>query len=374
MSNYTFYTPINLARNILKLLPEVEVDTIIDICCGSWNLLKAGKEKYPSALITGVDVDKVSMKHKIEKSQFSIMDGRDFAKREFEKGVTYDLILSNPPFGIMKDSERKYIKDECIRKICYTKLLNKRYECEMIQANLLLAHDGSIIVFILPFTFIAGDSFMEARCQLIKDFRLLAVIKLPSTTFETKKISTFAIILQKGSKFTGAKQYEAVFQDIWRIRMIKGIDYEDVKDGYWWFGKNNIIENETKICRGSVSSNKFCERGRRIYHCSSKKRLKWKPAIKYYAHYKSDKNIVKARKGDVIINRVGRDAGYWCINMGNEIPISDCLIIVSNATQEQIRVLVENSDADGRLIIPIRGVAVSYITVRDIKFLLHKGG
>ena len=108
MKKYTYYTPIYLARAILDIIPEIKIRSIIDICCGSWNLLYAGMEKYPEAVITGVDVDKESEKHKIEKANFNFMDGREFAKNEYNEGKTYDLILSNPPFGLISDNERKY--------------------------------------------------------------------------------------------------------------------------------------------------------------------------------------------------------------------------------------------------------------------------
>ncbi len=150
MERYAYYTPIDLARSILTIIPQTEVGSIVDICCGSWNLLQAGKEKYPKALITGIDIEGKSGVYSFCGSTFESIDGREFAKEEFRKNRTYDLILSNPPFGYISENERKYNLEGEMTEVFYSKLLNKRYECELVQANMLLAHEGSILVFILP--------------------------------------------------------------------------------------------------------------------------------------------------------------------------------------------------------------------------------
>lgn len=64
MKKYDYYTPVELARCILKLLPNMEVRTMVDICCGSWNLLSAAKELYVNAYAVGVDVEGESKQYK----------------------------------------------------------------------------------------------------------------------------------------------------------------------------------------------------------------------------------------------------------------------------------------------------------------------
>ena len=80
-------------------------------------------------------------------------------------------------------------------------------------------------------------------------------------------------------------------------------------------------------------------------------------------------NVIKAKKGDVLINRIGKAAGYWCINEVDDIAISDCLLILKDITKKMLDILKKNSDHNGRLKIPKRGVSVSYITADDVKSL-----
>lgn len=372
MKRYDYYTPIDLARSMLNIIPEIEVKSIIDICCGSWNLLQAGKEKYPNAVITGVDIDKRADNYKIDESNFIIMDGREFAEKEYKKGRTYDLILSNPPFGHITENERKYMAGNAIVEVCLSKLLNKRYECEMMQANMLLAHNNSVLLFILPYTFVAGASFQQARCQVASVYSVVAIVKLPFTTFEKDKINTFAIILQKKEHSNHTIVFNAVYNNVWKINKTREVSEIEIVNGNWWFTRKNNENNQVKIFRGNISSNKFKKRGQMVLHSAAKKSDRWFPSVRYY-DISSAQNVVKARKGDVLINRIGRDAGYWSVNEIDHISISDCLLIISNVTNTMIKILEEKSE-DGRLKIPIHGVTTAYITAEDVMLLLCDKG
>lgn len=369
MKKYIYYTPIDLARAIITIIPDINVNTMIDICCGSWNLLKAGKERFPNASLTGVDIDKSSKIHRITNSNFKVMDGREFARKEYKKGKTYDLILSNPPFGAISENERKYNSKE-ERKNYYSHLINKRYECEMMQANMLLAHDRSVLLFILPCTFVAGNRFQKVRYQIAKDYSVLAVIRLPASTFEGGEINTFAIVLQKGNNTSPAILYEAINNEgTWIFNKLESVWQEQFKQGDWWIKKQFQKGKNVRIIRGNVSSSYFGDKGQEILHCAAKKDGKWLPSIRYYSELIDKKSTIKADKGDVIINRIGRSAGYWCINEDDGVVISDCLLVLKSTTKKMIKVLENNSDSSGRLLVPIRGVTASYVTAEDIKVL-----
>ena len=276
MKRYSYYTPIELAECILKLLPNVEMNTVIDICCGSWNLLKAAKEKYSEAFIIGIDIDSDSKEHKIEGAEFFIEDGREFALNKKKVGQTYDLILSNPPFGYLHEECRKYNDKDFVAEECYSGLINKRYEGEMTQANMFLAHDGSILLFILPNTFVEGESLRKARCQIANDYKICDVIRLPSNTFEKGEINTFAIIMKKGISLEAfTNLYDAKKDNEWQIVKMGEIPYSDIVKGNWWL-QIEPLKNERTISlrRGNLSSSDFvkkgiaCQQKHRIYHFS----------------------------------------------------------------------------------------------------------
>ncbi len=370
MNRYTYYTPIDLARKLLKIIPEKKIETMIDICCGSWNLLTAGKEKYPNAKISGIDIDNMSEIYRFEGAFFQVNDGREFALKQYKSKETYDLILSNPPFGFISENDRKFFNEYL--DVFYSRLLNKRYECEMIQANLLLAHNNSILLFILPYTFVAGISFKEARRQISNDYSVISIVKLPFTTFGKNKISTFAVVLKKSKQCNKARLYEAEFDKKWELKETGSLGKSEIIKGNWWFRDNCIEKKDTKILRGKISSNRFKEYGQKILHCAAKKTGNWEPTIRYCDVTDNTESAIRAKKGDIVINRIGKDAGYWCVNEYNDILISDCLLVLKNVNSELLCALKSNSDDYGKLNIPVRGLATTYITARDVEILLNK--
>ena len=141
MSNYNYYTPVELATLLLTLVPQkASIHNIIDICCGSWNLLAAAQKYYPDAEVTGVDIDPSANNYRIERALFICDDGRKFANRQEKMRNSYDLILSNPPFGRLKRENKRYKKTGNV----FT--TSKRYEAELFWANLKLMHDHSLLM------------------------------------------------------------------------------------------------------------------------------------------------------------------------------------------------------------------------------------
>lgn len=79
---YKFYTPPMLAECLISLLPRREYSNIIDICCGSWNLLEAASKQFATASYVGVDIDSDANKNCFRGAKFFCKDGRRFALEE----------------------------------------------------------------------------------------------------------------------------------------------------------------------------------------------------------------------------------------------------------------------------------------------------
>ena len=207
MGNYKFYTPLALAQCLMQLLPKREYKNVIDICCGSWNLLEAARKQFGSACYVGVDIDAKAEANCFHGAYFSCGDGRAFALKAKKK---YDLVLSNPPFGFLKDGERVF-KPGTTGKEFIKALISKRYENEMMQANLLLVEKGGVLLFILPTTFFEGETYQNIRKELCQKYTVDSIIKLPPETFGNSRINTCAlIIVNEGCQTRNVKQKEAV--------------------------------------------------------------------------------------------------------------------------------------------------------------------
>lgn len=369
-NKYNYYTPEELVIEILKLIPDIKINSIIDLCCGTWNMLKAGKQMYPDAEIIGVDTDFNMKKYKIKNAKFYVSDGRMFAINQKKIANNYDLILSNPPYGYIHQ-DNSYRKEIFSFKESIQSLINNRYECEMMSANFLLAHDNSVIIMVLPFTIIAGSTCKKLRCEIAEKYSILSLIKLPLETFEIGKINTFAIVLQKNKNNKSTTLYNAEYKKKWEIEKKKTVDLYEILRGNWWF-EDEIVEDlgVVKICRGNISTNMFSEGGNKVFHCSNKKEKIWKPSVRFSNN--CSKYTKKARKGDILINRIGKDAGYWIVNKIDNVCISDCLLCVSFTNDNIYKIFDELSDKNGRLDIPLRGLTTLYVTSEDIKKILNR--
>lgn len=360
MNKYSYYTPKALADEIVKLLPRKKYKSVIDICCGTWNLLTAAKMRYPEADFYGVDIDESIKKYAFEGAKFVLDDGRAFSDREMKAGRTYDLILSNPPFGNLDDCEIYWEKEQDV--YAYPALKCKRYEAEMMLANLYLTHQKSVVVFILPVTFVTGVTYKKARKQIAQAFAVRDIIELPIDTFKGSKLKTVAIILEKMDRPKKKANYRraTLNDDKWGVDQVRYISQKEIKAGNW--GTNEGRKSGIKIKRGTIHSGDMNKGNNAVLHCSSVyENGRWIPSLRFT---EKESNIT-AEYGDILINRIGRGAGYWCINDIPNVAISDCIYVLKDNHQDVIRKL-NNNTINGKLNVNMRGVSTRYITQDDI--------
>ena len=367
MGHYKYYTPIELANELLKILPSQKYDRIIDICCGSWNLLTAAYNLWPSAKFTGVDIDDESKEYKLDEASYYNEDGRVYALRTMNQ--QYDLVLSNPPFGYL-DSKDRYLHNN-FNDSHFTGLLNKRYENEMTLANILLTKHEGILLAILPSTFIEGASNAKARMQITEKFSVQSIIKLPLNTFKSGEINSYGIVLKKERLSNyNTKYYVAEFIEKWTINYQEDILKDKIDKGIWSPSEcvSALDKGELTIFRGNISSSYFNKRGRRILHCSSDITEDgiWLPSVRHCNVSKKILDNAKyAFKNDIIINRIGKSAGFWCVNPHEKILVSDCLLVLKNESEALSNPLIQKGAH--KLKIPIRGLTTSYITASDVR-------
>lgn len=366
-NNYIYYTPIELANYLVGMIAKPDCERMIDICCGSWNLLRAARNRYPSARIVGVDIDEAARVHKLDGSHFYRMDGREYALRCTEHNEKYDLVLSNPPFGYLDESSRLlyYSKNKNINH----ELLNSRYETEMIQANLLLLKPGGSVLFILPSTFVEGTSYKRIRKILGEQYNVRALFCLPEETFGVGRIRTWAVWMdatQPDELDTKICYVKVCNQNI-ATSVTKKICREDIVTGNWLGEESTEMSNSLDVYRGNMHSKEFSGAGNKVLHCAVAKNGRlWIPSMRY-----TKRNDGKtAKKGDIIINRIGKSAGYWCVNQEADIMVSDCIIVIHDCGEETRRLLEQNSE-NFRLQVPIYGTTTQYITIEDIKKILR---
>jgi type I restriction enzyme M protein len=196
--NYSkYYTPPAIAALLVHQLKISPPDNVIDICCGSCNLLHAAVKRWPKTNLIGVDVicHTVSDVHSIQS------DGRKYA---IEHSQRYPLILANPPFDHIAE-KGKY--PDLYKDFSY-KYSASRLEIEMLLANLCLLSDNGTLMIIMPSTFVNSESQNKIRRYLAEKYHIKEVIRLPEDTFGSAKINSYALIITRDNL---KKRYTKLF-------------------------------------------------------------------------------------------------------------------------------------------------------------------
>lgn len=366
MSKFDYYTPRELAETLLQLIPEnASIDSIADICCGTWNLLYAAHTRFPHASLTGVDIDAAVGKEAIENATFLAQDGRVFAAEMEKMGIRFDLMLSNPPFGTIPPDQKKYLGESCVQKY-------KRYESEFLYANYTLVNDGGYLLVILPITYAKGHQYIGHRIWMAKNFDVLYVVELPTDTFGNKTLNTIALLLRKttGVQTIPAKVFSAGMNfGSWSLNNTREIPLTQIASGEWLI-MNCASDLHLNIFRGSISSQFFSKEGESILHSSNViNNGAWQPSIRNCTGV-PDRHKKYAESGDIIINRIGKKAGAWSVHSGSKCLVSDCVIVIPHPGKALLE-KIEAYSQNGVLLVSKLGVSTPYVSLKEISDLLN---
>ena len=345
-----FYTPQQLADALIKLIELKNNAVVVDICCGSGNLLSSAKKANHSITCYGVDI--------IEKEEKSFSyineDGRAFA---LINENSYDFALANPPFAT--DSSTTF--SDLLFTGDYNSINSKRLEIQMLIANLfLLKNDGTLLI-IMPTTFAEGSRYQNIRKIIAANTYIKTIIDLPSTAFSPYIIKCCALIIQKTKNEHNLSTKYYNMDSSLQISQNATLLASTVKSGNWIKRKEANYSNFL-IKQGKISSNHFTQSGIPVLHIG-KKDEPWNPSVRY-SNISLGHDQVKAEKGDIIVSRIGYTAGQKCLYDGESTYISDCLFVIK-AEDEDTKKRIMKLDFTSLVV----GLSTPYITAKGINEL-----
>jgi trans-aconitate methyltransferase len=344
-----FYTPPEIAELLVNRLEVAPPDSVIDICCGSCNLLHAAIQRWHKAKLFGVDI----INHTVSDVHSIQSDGRKYA---IEHSECYPLVLANPPFDYV---ERKKEFPDLYKDFPF-EYVTSRLEIEMLLANLRLLRNNGTLMIIMPSTFINAESHIKIRKYLAGKYYIKEIIHLPDCTFGTAKINSYALIINRSRSHNSyTKLFYVTFENgKYSVSEVSEVPQQLILAGKWdevLTPKNSPIRLEYK--RGNISSHYFITHGLPILH-TAKLQNPWKPSVRYVSEF--GHNSVYAENGDIIVSRIGKSAGQWYKYIGEKILISDCLYCIKDPHGIVVQKL------KGQIYsYPIKGVATRYITMSD---------
>ena len=345
-----FYTPPQIATLLVNRISISPPKEVVDICCGSCNLLHAAKKRWNSVELIGVDIDQ----QHFSDINFKQMDGRKYATENPKK---YSLVLANPPFDFVENPREFPLLFQDV----FSNYNTKRLENEMLIANLNLLHENGTLVIILPSTFVEATTNTIIRGIVGKNYYVREIIKLPSDTFGSTNINSYALIINNSLPENAPTLYSRLELNGEHFAFVDEytMPYSDISVGKWCSHIFTDSIDSLDIRRGNISSQTFSDKGIAVLH-TAKKSSNWIPSQRYCTV--DSKNLVYAERGDILVSRIGKSAGQWCLYQGERIPISDCLFRIKDPSGQIFDKIKGHTYS-----LPQKGVATRYITVADFK-------
>lgn len=340
-----FYTPPKIAKTLINEISIPTPQKIADICCGSCNLLFAAKNRWQTSKLYGVDVSEHASTESI---LFEKKDGREFA---LEHSCEFSLVLANPPFVYVEKKMQfpKLFVGE------FANISTSRLEVEMLIANLKLLQPDGVLLIILPSSFVEAVTYKKLRKVIANNYYIESIIKLDETTFGASRINSYALIIHNQPNKNRDVKLGGVVND--NITYHLQLKSEKLQEGNWILDNPSNVAVSLDIKRGNISSSNFIARGQPILH-TAKNSKNWEPSKRYIS--KKIVPTVFAESGDIIVSRIGKSAGKWCVYKGEKIAISDCLYRIKDPNHH-----IFNKISGKCYNKALKGVATRYITISD---------
>lgn len=178
--NHYFFTPINLANMMARMLAPVEGELVLDPACGSGRLLAAANKQCKTCILEGIDIhDALATLSFFNlyfsgKAEISLLNA-NFLELPENKLPFCDVVLSNPPY---KDDINVTI--DFIEKIM--QILKPNGRCGLLVPEGLLTNA-------------ANRRVLNLRQRLLKENYLEAVVSLPRKIYKPYTVSKSSLVL-----------------------------------------------------------------------------------------------------------------------------------------------------------------------------------
>ena len=215
-----FFTPIPIARFVWDALPLKRFDTwpkVIDYACGAGHFLTEAIEavnyfipsegnSWARDCIYGVEKDyrlarvsKVSM-FMNGAGDSSIIFGDGLENSESVKPGTFDILTANPPYSVLSFKQHLRLDNQKDFHLL-NKISANGSEIEVLFVERIgqLLNDNGIAAVILPSSILSNNSqcYTGAREEILRTFKIRAIVKLGSKTFGATGTNTVIFFLER---------------------------------------------------------------------------------------------------------------------------------------------------------------------------------
>lgn len=185
-----FFTPKCIRTKLMDACGELDPVHILEPSMGSGEFIEDLLERYPKALITGVEKNSCVYDTLPEWSDRVMKLKGDFTRQKFDR--KFDLIIGNPPYFQVQGADKLEFRKQ------YSLLEGKFdiYIVFILQCIQLLENEG-VLAFVIPQTFINTQAYNRIRLHIYHHLTILDIISFPEKGWMHTKQKTIGLVLQK---------------------------------------------------------------------------------------------------------------------------------------------------------------------------------
>lgn len=192
-----YFTPIDLAEFMVNLIPDDNINSVIDLSMGECGLLEEAKKRWENASYYGTDIDETLLSKIHEKSPYiKTFSGDSLGEnianwKEYQSvlhSTKFDLAIGNPPFNYY-DQASVYVTD--------TESMVLPIEMRFLLKYIDIVRVGGYISIILPYGFLSLDLYNELRLKILSKVIIIKVIKIFENCFDKIDADTCLVLMQK---------------------------------------------------------------------------------------------------------------------------------------------------------------------------------
>ena len=391
-----YFTPEILSNFMVSLIPDDNINTVIDLSMGECALLESAKKRWNNASYLGSDIDEILLRKIHQKSPYIKTFLGDSLGNEINFWEEYysiiskngfDLALANPPFDFLN---RKLVN-------IGSKNLLFPIEIHFLLKYIEIVREGGYICIILPYGFLSLELYNDLRIEILEKVVIHKIIKIFDNCFKKINTDICLLLLQKKEKETKNIQTNITIEYLDNNYNLQGHTRIDISQSkrfdleyYHFLQEFQILQDSCKYPisilkefivnskRGrTLANNKdlIVENGTRFLHTTDLKYLYISNKNKRYVKEKSqyfERNYVQIE--NILIGRVGRKCiGKIAIvteEFKNSV-ISDCIICldIKNIDPYYLTIYLATKYGQIQLKGISRGSGSKYITVKDLQNL-----
>lgn len=185
---------------------------VLEPGAGLCEFLARVRDRYPENNFTGIEINPEIFEIATSRHKSFQLLLSDFLL--WDSGKKYDLVIGNPPYGIIGDQSHYPIhalkeKRQAYKAASSTWFGKYNIYGAFIEKSVALLKDRARLVFIVPATFMVLDDFKLLRKFLARSGKI-KIYYLGPGIFAKRQVSTAILVLEKGGK--GIELHDAVNQ------------------------------------------------------------------------------------------------------------------------------------------------------------------